>query len=748
MAARAFVRGDHAEVVRRIPKKASDPEAGLLRARSLIALKQYAEAEQELAGPETALPHLRDLVRFLQAEVLFGLGRHAEAAERFRAAARVRNSRWVYSAWRRRAEALRAGSQFRLAAEEYRHLIRILSKDPSRPEWEVALALCQEKLGQRQAGAESLQEVWLTWPELPAAAHARKELDRLLRAGARVKPAPLSRRLARIRVLRRERLHGQAVTELRALREQERRSADSVAIIDLELALTLMKDGQAAQALAALRTIPLRRRGYPPAWHVHRLMADCLARTGQVEEAAALLLQDSDRTKGKPSSAQQAAMKRAAKLLAEHARYPEALKLEERLASLSKTPAVETRYRLAWLAYRAGLHDLALQRLEAWAKRARTEKDFALYWMARAHERAGRPDKAHLLYQELLAKHGATYYGALARSRLAEAGKLKLPSGTCSDTAGGASDPAPSSPAALDEVTRRLAAFITRWGDLYPSLQRVQTLWRLGMLQDARRELRLVAIDAAWIMVKGRSREWIQRPTVERLWRDGPLETRRFGKRERQVAKVGTALRHELGEMLSRAGISYFGLQLGKPDPDPLRRRYPRAYPELVRQVAHRYRLDPNLIWAIMNTESSYRLDVISRVGATGLMQIMPHTGRRIAADMKLATYEPNLLFDPETNLMMAGYYLQALSKKFQGQLRLVAAAYNGGPHHVGRWLDMRGQGASMDEFIEEIPFAESRRYAKKILRLVVVYERLYCGKEDRIAANTLDRRYAPDPDF
>ena len=125
----------------------------------------------------------------------------------------------------------------------------------------------------------------------------------------------------------------------------------------------------------------------------------------------------------------------------------------------------------------------------------------------------------------------------------------------------------------------------------------------------------------------------------------------------------------------------------------------------------------------------------------------MPYTWDPID-ELRRMQYRMSQLFEPELNLNMAGWYLRALQAKFRGQLPLMAAGYNGGPHHVARWLDQHGKGADLDEFIEEIPFSESRRYAKKILRLVALYERLYCGKDDRRAVNALNVTYLPQPDF
>jgi tetratricopeptide (TPR) repeat protein len=737
-AAAAFASGKPALVVELLPKTPTAPEARLLRGRALIALRRFGEAKRALSGLLKELPHLRDLVHYLLGEALLGAGEPAVAADELRAAARTKGSRWIDRAWQRRADALLAAGRAAAAAQEYRHVLRVQLKNPQRAELELALARCQEKLGDRRAAATALQGLWLQRPTSSAAVVARRELDRLRAAGVRLKPLTVGQLLQRIGILRRAKRYDEAIAALRELRSQQR-ERETRRELDRELATVLLAAGKPAEALLVLRALAPARG--PAAPSLRTMIADCLARLGRVDEGAALFLSLVPST-GRLRAAQQEELQRAAIFLADHGRHAAALQHYERLATLSR-PGPERRLRMAWLAHRAGRYDDAVRRLETSAARAGRAKEFKLYWQARARERSGQRQQAEALYRQVLAAHARTYYGLLSRSRLVEMGLLKLPGGTCPAV--------DASPRGLDpqtEVLPRLTALITRHGELYPSLRRVETLWRLGMLDDARRELRLVAIDAAWIAARGRPKEWVQRPEVERLWRGGPLERRRFGARERQVFEEGTALRHQLGGLLSAAGISYFAWQLSAPDADPERRRHPRAYQTLVLKVARQFKLDPNVIWAIMRTESTYRLDVISRVGATGLMQIMPNTARRIAAAMKLDMFQTSQLFEPEINVRMAGWYLRALMDKFKGQLPLVAAGYNGGPHHVARWLDQRGKGAAMDEFVEEIAFSESRRYAKKILRLHAVYERLYCNKDDRLAPNTLLTSYLPQPDF
>ena len=151
---------------------------------------------------------------------------------------------------------------------------------------------------------------------------------------------------------------------------------------------------------------------------------------------------------------------------------------------------------------------------------------------------------------------------------------------------------------------------------------------------------------------------------------------------------------------------------------------YPRAYEALVLKESENFKVPPELIWSIMKAETNFRLDSVSPVGAKGLMQIMTRTGRKVASLMG-GYLKENELLRPETSIRVGTRYLQRVLKKFEGRIPLAAAAYNGGPHRVHAWLSQFGR-LQMDEFIEHIPFKETRNYVKKVVRYYTIYNLLY----------------------
>ena len=129
---------------------------------------------------------------------------------------------------------------------------------------------------------------------------------------------------------------------------------------------------------------------------------------------------------------------------------------------------------------------------------------------------------------------------------------------------------------------------------------------------------------------------------------------------------------------------------------------------------------------ALVRQESSFRADAKSWVGATGLGQIMPATGRWLAGSIRLRDYEEKLLEVPEVNVRMAATYLSDLLDRYDGARDLGLAAYNAGPGRADRWRRELHHGRDTDAFREAIPFDETRNYVKVVLRNAAIYSRLY----------------------
>lgn len=152
---------------------------------------------------------------------------------------------------------------------------------------------------------------------------------------------------------------------------------------------------------------------------------------------------------------------------------------------------------------------------------------------------------------------------------------------------------------------------------------------------------------------------------------------------------------------------------------------YPEAYQELVEKAAGEFRLDPLLIYAVMMQESEFDAKSVSSAGAIGLLQIMPGTGEMIAKKLSYQSFRGDGLFEPDININFGSWYLKTLITRFNGKLPLAVAAYNAGPNAVDEWLKKWGE-SDMDEFVENIPYQETRKYVEKVLGYYAAYKTIY----------------------
>ncbi|MDH4121103.1 MAG: transglycosylase SLT domain-containing protein [Deltaproteobacteria bacterium] len=155
---------------------------------------------------------------------------------------------------------------------------------------------------------------------------------------------------------------------------------------------------------------------------------------------------------------------------------------------------------------------------------------------------------------------------------------------------------------------------------------------------------------------------------------------------------------------------------------------FPKAHWSLVTRYSRGTRLDPYFVMGIMREESHFRHQVDSVVGAQGLMQLMPDTGRWLGRQAGVRVTAVNL-YEPAVNIRLGVFYLNRLMDDFDSRPVLVAAAYNGGPTSVRKWVRKFGH-LPADEFIESIPFPETRRYVMKVYSSYIIYRKLYGGAQ------------------
>ena len=347
-------------------------------------------------------------------------------------------------------------------------------------------------------------------------------------------------------------------------------------------------------------------------------------------------------------------------------------------------------WKAAWLSFRQGRTDEARQEFEQQIALYPDSAEIpaALYWRARLAEEDGNPAMAQAFYQKLTDRFRNYYYAEFGRQRL-----KGLPRG------GGPTE-APPHYALLDRVASlSTAGKITATDPPDDNLrfERARLLSNGGLADAAVRELQAAASQEGGT--------WAP-PEMARVYQDG-------GRYDRGI------------EIMKRTTPNYFAVDI--PDlPRPYwEALFPKAYWTDLRKYSLLNGLDPYLVASLIRQESEFNALALSRANAVGLMQLLPRTGKTVAKQVKLKGYNAPQLYTPAVNLELGTRYFKEMVDKYNGQYEYALAAYNAGTDRVGDWL---GEGHYRDaqEFVESIPFTETREYVQAILRNANVYRQLY----------------------
>ncbi|MFL6353820.1 MAG: transglycosylase SLT domain-containing protein [Bryobacteraceae bacterium] len=166
---------------------------------------------------------------------------------------------------------------------------------------------------------------------------------------------------------------------------------------------------------------------------------------------------------------------------------------------------------------------------------------------------------------------------------------------------------------------------------------------------------------------------------------------------------------------------------------------FPIPFRASIEQRSREQGLDPFLVAALIRQESEFNVKVISHANAYGLMQLLPSTGRGLARQFHMRHYATGQLLTADRNIQLGTFYFRNLLNSFAGQTELALASYNAGPSRANLWRTW-GPFREESEFIETVPFHETRGYIQIVLRNADVYRRLYAGTVPDVPA------YRPKP--
>jgi len=506
--------------------------------------------------------------------------------------------------------------------------------------------------------------------ELPTAPEAGEAARRLTLLGAQLPALPAEVRAARLLK------HGLAYSDARRWNEavgalraflQTKPAAEEAAQAQTRLGHALLQLGRVREAELALGQVPVDSSHTAEAFFE---LARCSSRrTGRLDAFEGVA------THFPGTAAGEEALLTLANEYQKDYRNDEALPYYRRM--LAGYPdgryADRAAWRVAWAEYRAGNYELAAQILENATRLRPSSWSNAgfLYWAGRSRRELGQADRARVLLEEAVRRFKHTYYGQQALETLATLPPVPAP---------------PPSPVLSGPTEPSLPAHD-------PQLARLHQLLLIDRLDEARDEL---ATLPASPQVLGTA-AWIE-------WRRGRL-------RPAIIA-------------MKRAYPEYAG-ESGDHLPEAVWRiLYPMEYSGLLQQKAGEEALDPALVAALICQESTFNAGAISVAGARGLMQVIPKTARVLAHTLRVA-YRPQALYDPAVSLDFGTRYLHEMLERFGGRVERALAAYNAGPHRVDAWT-RDNPNMSAEEFIESIPFTETRLYVMTILGSREQYRRIY----------------------
>ena len=193
------------------------------------------------------------------------------------------------------------------------------------------------------------------------------------------------------------------------------------------------------------------------------------------------------------------------------------------------------------------------------------------------------------------------------------------------------------------------------------------------------------------------------------------------------ISKTTTSMEDILyiGSKLQDLGEYKYLINLTRrlPSTEPVNHlRYPYAYWDIVKTVSQQHSLDPLLVLSVMREESTFDPNARSAAGALGLMQLMPQTAFRLNSNLHLGIANVSHVWNIKNNIHIGTFYLSFLVREL-GHYAYAIAAYNAGEEKVRGWIQ-KGKYKSLDEFIEDIPYRETRNYVKRVITTFSEYKR------------------------
>jgi soluble lytic murein transglycosylase len=338
-------------------------------------------------------------------------------------------------------------------------------------------------------------------------------------------------------------------------------------------------------------------------------------------------------------------------------------------------------WKTAWLTYRMGKRDEAKRLFEEQLSMYPNSAEVpnAIYWRGRMAEEEGDKKLARAFYQKLAENYRYYYYANLARERLPKVGEEVV-------------DPP------LLESLPRPPAPPENWETPADNIraQKAQLLANAALYDFAVAEMQAASAGSP------------------------PWEAKSVADIYNEQGSYIHAI-----ETLKRAVPGYFAAEIPQIPRPVWESLFPRPFWEELKRDATANRLDPHLVASLIRQESEFNPSAISPANAMGLMQLLPTVGKGMAKEMKIKHFSSDQLLVADTNLRLGTRYFKQIVDHYDGQVEYALAAYNAGVDRVNDWRN-NGNFADVEEFVESIPFTETREYVQAIMRNAVIYKLLY----------------------
>ena len=636
--------------------------------------RQFTEAISALKKAQPRAGELSDYVDYLLGEAYAGNSDYELAIDHLADfATRHPESIFLH-------DALVAYANAALNANHPGDVIKVLeaNRTPARADIELALGRAYIKNGQEIKGALILQHLYYTIPGSSEADAAQASFQKVLSV-----PAPsLEDRLTRADLLLKAKRYTDAAHDYRALVDAV--SGDQRSELLANLAMALVKSGATREAQTWLDQIPASAAGEI---YGQKLYNDLeIARNSNNDERVNSCLVQLRQRAPKSSWMQEGLFIAANMYMLKHD-YDHAIdnyrEIQQRFPDGPR--AAYAHWRAAWFDLRQGRNDAALrefrEQIELYP--STTEVTAAMYWGGRLLEEKGDLASARAWYAKLSDRYRNYYYAILARERLRAIGIQNA----ADDPLLARIKPVPGvDPSALETAPPS--------DDL--RLEKSKLLENAGLIDFAVKELQAVPNSGSgnWASLQ-----------VARIYTDNGQP-------------------HRALQYLKRILPSYTAQEIGTLPVAYWKVLFPRPYWPDVQRFASENNLDPYLVAALIRQESEFNPGAVSYANAYGLMQLLPGTGKSVAKSVGMKHYNTAALLTPSTNIELGTRYFRDMTDKL-GKVEYALAAYNAGSDRVADWRDSAHY-RDIQEFVETIPFVQTRDYVQAIVRNAAIYRRLY----------------------